>query len=77
MERLVPASSVGLTHTLGRRPLPDEALIDEDAAVEQVMRRLSAGRFTKDLDIGEKEVRRVLKSDFYSVKPWPFKALTA
>jgi hypothetical protein len=67
--------SAGMTHRLGGRPVPGDPLPEEDAAVETVMRWLSGSHSDQAKIVREQEVRDVLRSDYYSIDPWPFAAL--
>jgi hypothetical protein len=64
----------GLVHRLAGRPVPGESILDEQAAVEQVMKRL--GPKAGSPGFLERDVLEILQSDYYSVQPWPFGALT-
>jgi hypothetical protein len=69
--------AAGMTHPLGGRPVAGEALPDEDVAIDTVMRWLSRSHSEQAKNVRLEEVRDVLRSDYYSVKPWPFAALTS
>jgi hypothetical protein len=69
--------SAGMTHRLGGRPIPGDPLPPEDEAVETVMRWLSGSHSEQAKTVRQEEVCDVLRSDYYSVEPWPFAALTA
>jgi hypothetical protein len=66
-----------MTHPLGGRPVAGEALPDEDVAIDTVMRWLSRSHSEQAKTVRLEEVRDVLRSDYYSVEPWPFAALTS
>jgi hypothetical protein len=69
--------SAGMTHRLGGRPIPGDPLPAEEDAVETVMHWLSGSYSDQAKTVREAEVRHVLRSDYYSIDPWPFAALTA
>jgi hypothetical protein len=68
--------SAGMTHSLGGRPVAGEPLPEEGVAVDTVMEWLSHSHNEKAKTVRSEEVRDVLRSDYYSVDPWPFAALT-
>ena len=68
--------ATGLTHRLGGRPVPGDLLPEEDVAVDTVMGWLSHNRSQQAKTVREEEAREVLRSDYYSIAPWPFAALT-
>ena len=49
---------------------------EESVAVDTVMEWLSHSHNEKAKTVRSEEVRDVLRSDYYSVDPWPFAALT-
>jgi hypothetical protein len=65
-----------MTHGLGGRPVPGDPHPEEDAAVDTVTRWLSHSHSDRAKTVREEEVREVLRSDYYSIAPWPFGALT-
>jgi hypothetical protein len=68
------ARACGFVHSLGGRPLPGESTPDKQADIEKVMKRL--GTRARSSGFLESDVREILHSDYYSVQPWPFGALT-
>jgi hypothetical protein len=68
--------AAGMTHSLGGRPVAGEPLPEEDVAIETVMTWLSQSHSERAKTVRREEVREVLRSDYYSIDPWPFAALT-
>ena len=68
--------ATGMTHRLGGRPVPGDSLPEEDVAIETVLGWLSHSHSEQAKTVPEEEVREVLRSDYYSIAPWPFAALT-
>ncbi len=65
---------LGYTHALRGRPLPDEVLPPLNEVVSRVLADLRRNPFSRDLGIGEPQVRAIVRQR-YLVEPWPFGAL--
>jgi hypothetical protein len=64
-----------LIHPLGNRPIPGDALVPRDEAVQMVFARLAANPRAAGIKIDRDQVIEALRRYYFSIPPWPFASL--
>lgn len=75
--------SLGFTHRIGGRPLPDDKITPCDQVIEEVRVHLAERPPIRPyvipyrpLTISADQIEKVVRSEYYDVEPWPFEALS-
>jgi hypothetical protein len=64
-----------LIHPLGNRPIPGDALVPRDEAVQMVFARLAVNPRAAGIKIDRDHVIEALRRYYFSIPPWPFASL--